>query len=333
MKYLSLAAIASFAGAANAATSNPIATPACAELTGLQKAVGLLNFFTLFEILAFIAICWSVGILFPAWYRALRRLLARVPLLVYEIALYLASLGCALSGWLLPGKPFEWGLASALLFPAAIIFSGKLRGWRANPHGFCNILMLAWSLLALAYQSQVLGFLAVAALMARMGFAVGIGSLCYAIGFTGRDVIAKASLTAFLVLATFTTLQITHWDIPYLAVFEAGGMWLGALVLFCGLLIMSSKWHHSGASYWSLQILTLIACSSALAIGTLWQLGILRGIGGTFLVLYLLEKPFEIPFAKRESYAALALLMSVLVIVGVYWAKQHMHLITPYLLF
>lgn len=329
MKYLSFSSMFFFANAAQASAPNP----ACAELTGLQKAAGLVNFFTLFEILAFIAICWSVSILFPSALLALRRMFARVPMWVYEIGLYLASFAFALTGWLLPNKPFEWGLAGALLLPAAILFSAKLRKWQENPNNFLSTLTFAWSLLALLYQSQVLGFIAIAAFMARMGFDIGIGRLCYAIGFTGRNVIVKASIAAFIVLAVFVGLHIAQWQIPYIGVFETGGMWLGSIVFFSGLLIMSSKWQIERIPYWPMQALTILACIAALALGNLWQLGVLRGVAGTFFVFYLLEKPFEIPFAKRESYAALALLMAMLVIGGVYWAKQHMALLAPYLLF
>ncbi len=332
MKHLVFAMIAGITQAAHAA---PNAKPeqACAELTGLQKAAGMVNFFTLFEILAFLAICWSLKILFPSALLALRRWFARVPMVVYEISLYLASFGFALTGWLLPDKPFEWGLAGALLLPGAIMFSAKLRKWEGSPNNFFSTLSFAWTLLALLYQSQTLGFIAVAAFMARMGFDIGIGRLCYAIGFTGRNVIVKASLVAFIVLSIFVGLHIAQWQVPYLDVFTTGGMWLGSVVFFSGLLIMSSKWQMPGAAYWPMQVITIFACIAAVAIGNLWQLGVLRGIGGTIFVCYLLEKPFEIPFAKRQSYAALALLMSLLVIGAIYWAKQHMALLTPYLLF
>lgn len=60
---------------------------------------------------------------------------------------------------------------------------------------------------------------------------------------------------------------------------------------------------------------------------------VFRGIGGTFFILYLIEKTFEIPFAKKERYAAMALGVSLLIGMLVVWAKNHAELVEPYLLF
>lgn len=306
----------------------------CPELTGLQKIVGFINFLTISEIIMLGVGFWSLTILFPSWYKKLRKLFANIPPIAYEISLYSLSIGLIISGLLISqNNVVELGAIGSLLLPLAIFYSLQLHQWQPNVRRIFLLLMLAWGIVAILYQSSGIGFLSVAALMGLVGFSVEIEQLCYMIGFKDKQSIPVATITGFILLAIFITLRILNLHLMPVMLFESGAFWLGGLVMYCGLLIMSTKWYDNDFPYVLMQILTISAGVAALAIGNIWELNVFRGIGGTFFILYLLEKPFEIPFEKKESYAALALLMSMIAGIMIMWAKNHLDLIQPYLLF
>ena len=306
----------------------------CPELTGLQKIVGFANFLTIFEIIMMGIGLWSLTILFPAWYKKLRDIFANIPPTVYEVSLYVLSFSLIAAGLLVVEQSIvELGLIGSLLFPLAISYSVQLRKWQPNVRRIFLLLMVAWGIIALLYESPVIGFLSVAALMGLVGFSVEIGQLCYAIGFKDEKVIPTATLTGFVLLVMFITLHIFNLRIIPVMIFEGGAFWLGGLVMYSGLLIMSTKWYESSFPYLPMQILTIVAGIAALVIGNIWELSVFRGIGGTFFILYLVEKPFEIPFEKKESYAAMALGLSIVIGLLIMWAKNHIDIVQPYLLF
>src|SRR5690606_30204777 len=88
------------------------------------------------------------------------------------------------------------------------------------------------------------------------------------------------------------------------AVFGSGMLFVGTFVYHCGLLIVSSKYYlrEIDGHYWSLQAVTVLSGIAALYIGSVYELGMLRGISGTFFCLYVLEKYFEIPW-KNVGWA------------------------------
>ena len=84
--------------------------------------------------------------------------------------------------------------------------------------------------------------------------------------------------------------------------------WWGYFVFYLGMLTMSSKyWSYESSSpdgsytlnwgkYLAMQFLTFCAGVGALYIGSIYQIDLLMGIGGTFFVLYLLEKWYDLPW-------------------------------------
>lgn len=315
-------------------TGAELANLQCPEFSGLQKIVGVINFLNIFEIIIFGIGFWSLTILFPAWYKKLQKLFVNIPPVIYEAFLYASIIILMITGLqTFPNKAFEFALTSSLLLPLAILYSSKIHQWALPPQRLFIVLMIAWGATSLLYANTTIGFLSVAALMGAIGFSVSIGQLCYMLGFKNRQIIPTATTTALVVLALFVTLHIAGIHTKPVKLFESGAFWLGSLVMYSGLLILSTKRYGYGALYLPMQILTVIAGITALSIGNVWNLPVFRGVGSTFLILYLIQKPFEIPFEKKESYAAMALILSLLIGTAILWVKNHIDLIQPYLLF
>jgi hypothetical protein len=79
---------------------------------------------------------------------------------------------------------------------------------------------------------------------------------------------------------------------------------VGTFGYFVGLLTLASRYYYYRSSdwfmletkYWAWQILAVVSGIAALYLGNMLDLTYLRGIGGTFFCLYLLEKYYEIPW-------------------------------------
>ena len=115
--------------------------------------------------------------------------------------------------------------------------------------------------------------------------------------------------------------------------FEQGALWLGSFVGYLGLLIASSRWYENRMHYVLMQVITIVMGINALAIGSIFGIPQLLGIGGTLFVLYLIEKPFEIPVESFTAYAAIGLCVAVVVGGSAWWAQNHLTQVQPYLLF
>jgi hypothetical protein len=112
-------------------------------------------------------------------------------------------------------------------------------------------------------------------------------------------------------IACKTTGVVTDW-IP---VFQPGVFWLCGLVYAVSCLTLSCKYYNSatspnswGGRYLIMQLVAIASGFAAIYIGSVYQIGVLQEIGGTFLALYLLEKFFELPWNKDVwAWAALSL--------------------------
>jgi len=310
----------------------------CVELTWGQKT--LLDFMSLMGIAKIGATVLGIacfGYLLRGWIKALIELFAEIPIEVYEAIAYVLSAVLLIAGMFVSETNALWfGLSGCLLVPVALKISASLRKLEANELKFFGTLFLAWTPAALLYGSSVLGFLSIAALMGLVGFSVWIMPLCYVVGFKDESALGKATATAFSVLTLFVALRmlgLESWPIP---VFQNGAFWLGSFVGFIGLLIASSRWYDDRDRAIPCALanaLMLAAGLAAIVIGTMWDIGPLRGVGGTFLVLWFLEKPFEFKYQNAKAYAYVGLLVAFEIGLGIYWAENHMAMIAPYLLF
>lgn len=166
------------------------------------------------------------------------------------------------------------------------------------------ILTIVYGACALVYESQVLGFMTIIALEGLLGFTVIVGPLCIGLGFNSDKVMPRATAASFLILLVYLLTRISGGEVGIFHVFQTGAFFIGTFVYFLGLLILSSWYYHCWGSdkqvgtFWVMQVVTIVSGVAALYIGSLFGINTLLGVGGTFFVIYLLEKYSELPWSE-----------------------------------
>ncbi|HEY9657054.1 MAG TPA: hypothetical protein V6C65_01220 [Allocoleopsis sp.] len=240
-------------------------------------------------------------------------LLRRIPPVGYELLLYATCLASIVGGRFFSGDLGEWiALPGCLGYVGALSYTQFLHKSALEP--FCTriridlfrlsllYLCLFWSVVAIIYHSRMIGFLAVIALEAFLGFVVVVFPLHYMLGFTDQPSTLRATAASFILLAFYLIVRILQIQLPYFSVFAPGLVFMGAFVYYIGLLILSSRWNQPANlwKYLGFQALTICSGIAALFMGSFWQLPTLQAIGGTFFFLYLLEKYFELPWQQKH---------------------------------
>jgi hypothetical protein len=193
------------------------------------------------------------------------------------------------------------------------------------------ILTIVYGGAALAYNSQVLGFMTIMALEGLLGFTVLVGPLCICTGFQSDKVIPRATAASFMILAVYLLTRISGGDPGMFHVFQTGAFFIGTFVYFLGLLILSSWYYYAWsyrdnrertpAQFWLMQVVTIASGCAALYVGSVFGIGTLLGVGGTFFVIYLMEKYTELPWS--EIGFAWGLLGAGLLLFGAAWFAYH----------
>lgn len=234
----------------------------------------------------------------------LQRLVARVPAWAWEIFFYALCGGGIVAGRILPT-----GFHLAPVLPGCLGLIAVL-GYSCRRHGLsCErwapwLLALVWGGAAAAYGSETIGFLAVGAVLAGLGFAAGMIPGLVTIGFRDRAAVPRATLAAGMLLAVHVALHCAGAVPPWLAPFRAGMGFLGAFVYLLGLLILASRYYGGrgrGAArrwprYAGMQLVTLLSGAATVYFGSVHGVPHLLGLGGTFLCLFLLEKYYDLPW-------------------------------------
>ena len=196
---------------------------ACPELTILQKAAGYITWLNILRIFAIVIGTGSFCFLFKNWVGNLIMLFVNVPKELYEVLAYVGSVGLIIVGLFISENNALWfGLTGCLLFGGALVLTAYLHKTETNEVLFFSILFAVWSVVAVLYQSSVIGFIAVAALMGVVGFSLWVTPLCYAFGFKDEDKLGNATSTGFAILLLFVFLRMTHITLPFVHVFESG---------------------------------------------------------------------------------------------------------------
>lgn len=338
------------------------------SLTPLQEFAGAITFLNVMLVLAIIAVGGAFIYLFRHYMRILFRLLAHVPILVYELTFYGASLSSALIGWWLP-VPMHQSLAllACVLFAGALAFSVSYRRELAHIFIIAMILFLAWAPMAMLFTSPFIGFLAVGALLAALGWN---DAMLWAINALGAQVrarfsqhIEQATLAGFVVLTLFVSMRLLGRFVPLLTVFTFGSVFLGSVFGFGGLLVLSDRWYdrrfnarverREGETddehtvrweqarqrernihrkqFWGFQIVSIVAGIGALFFGSALQISELQKIGGTFFVVYLPIKLAEIPTRNRLMFAWLVVGIGALTVGFCWFALAHAELFRAWL--
>lgn len=266
----------------------------------------------------------------------LEDLLAQVPPIVYEFLAYLAMLFTALSGYLFNPfhigivrvEPLWFAVPGALALAGCLYLTYQLHFGSDTPRhkrvymgpglidfptvmfGLCTA---GWAAMAIFYNQifpaagipHVLAFASVIALQACLGFSVITWPGCVAMGWKNDAQVPRSVLASLIILAGYVAKKLLGGLETQAWLFEPGAIFMGAFVYYLGLLVMSNKWYcSSGSSHDSrnrarwigMQVVTITSGILALYFGSVYHMGALLGVGGTFFALYLLEKYYEIPW-------------------------------------
>lgn len=316
------------------AVPEPASAAAQPQLTALQRFAGLITFVNVLWVLAIGVGVASFAFLFGSFVKDLIKALKNVPLEFYEFTFYAGSVGLAVYGRTLSADVAPYvGLTGCLLFGAALLFTAKAhQSLKLGGAGVSAILFVAWTAAAVVYGSPMLGFIAVAALLSALGFSVIVSPLCYCIGFKDNAALGKATSAAFVMLALAVGIRVAKARVPALATFEDGALFLGSFVGYLGLLIASSRWYDGkDRNYVLFQVVTIVAGIAALFVGSVFGIGELQKIGGTFFVLYLTEKMIEIPAKSARGYAAVGLVASAVIFGFSMYVKSNPESVRPFL--
>jgi len=310
--------------------------PNCPPLTGLQKVAGFIDFLSILKISAIIGGVACAGYLLFSWVKWLRQLFMAVPLAAYEALGWIASIGAILIAGEVGETNRLWPLLGGCLGIAAMIpITSFIHNIKGHPRNYFITLTLVWSAAAVMYMDPVVAFFAVGALISALGFAFHVfPGFGWGIGFHGDEELFSGTAAAAVLTICGAALRINGGP-DVLKLFETGLLWIGPFVLYLGLFIMASRWTTDGlnGTYVIRNLYMLVATLLGIYLGTVYDVGPLRGMAATWFVLWVLEKPFELPVQSRSAFAAIGLCVAVAVGAGVYWAQNHMDLVRPYLLF
>ena len=338
------------------------------SLTPLQEFAGAVTFLNVMLVLAIIAVGGAFIYLFKHYMRILFHILTHVPILVYELTFYGASLSSAIIGWWLPA-PMHQSLAlfACVLFAGALAFSVSYRRALAHVFIIAMILFLVWTPMAMLFMSPFIGFFAVGALLAALGWndlvrwtINGLGAQVHSRFYQH---IEHATLAGFVVLILFVSMRLLSGLVPVTTVFTLGSVILGSVFGFGGLLALSDRWYsrryttsverYEGETdeehaarweqarqqdskvhckqYWGFQIVSVAAGIGALFFGSVLQMIELQKIGGTFFVIYLLIKLAEIPTRSRLMFAWLVVGTGAITVGFCWFALVHPELFRAWL--
>lgn len=235
-------------------------------------------------------------------------LITHIRIEVWETILYIVSISMMLimkNDWLI--------FLGCLIFFGALLFTQSIHFARRRDFGLKMswILITVWGTTAILKQSFEAAYLATFALESALGFVIIKRSLVTAIGFESEDKVPVATTASLvlILLGTFLHLQ-AKLNTP-LNVFTRPFLFMGTFVYSIGMIIMSSTFYTTRKNriFWLLQLVTFISGLAALLFGPLLSIPFLQSVGGTMLVLWLMEKYVEIVPWKRSSVVAFNLLI------------------------
>lgn len=186
----------------------------------------------------------------------------------------------------------------------ASFLQGLMPTIKFNPESFVMLFSaVVWIASTLMYESQLLGFFAVAIILMWLGFGFVVSPLVYSIGFKDRTSIIRGTIGASLLLLLYIVVTINNITLPYYVNFSTGIQYLGSIVFYTGILILSARTvaNYYAFNYPLMQVLAITVGVATLLVGSVYEMHVMRGIGGSFFALFLLEKQFEYPWNKKRA--------------------------------
>lgn len=315
--------------------ANLLASPgACAQLTGLQIAAGFVTWTNLLMVFALVIGTVSFVFLFGKAIGRLLQVFTLVPVSLYEIIGYALS-----AGLLLAPVAFDFGgsttwfvVPGALLLGGLLPLTAKLHELKPNTQRYFMTLTVVWGAAAIFYDQPILGFAAVAAFMAFMGFSIIVTPLAYCIGFNDEKALNRAGGAGLLITILLCLDRLYGPAGIDFSVFRTGMEFLGPFVFALSILLNSSRWYMDEKQSWlGMQVAAVGAYFMLIAAGANLQIDALLNVGTGFMILWVLEKPMEIKQRSLTTLAATGFIMSLIIGTGVYWAQNNMEIVHQYL--
>lgn len=268
----------------------------------MMDIAGVITFSNFLFVLAIamivMAIIWLFGLYFVV-------IIASIPVVVIELILYATLSLCV---WSAPGLFGNFAYIWGMLFAWGLSATTLLTGYRTNNDNttlFYLINMFIHGVAGAHLQSSMICFSSVMFFMALIGFKFGFGVGYVVIGYDENDIIPSATLASLVV--TFMGCFLKLNPISKIAsLFVPGALWLGPLVFYVSLLILSSKYYpdkYNTQAYVNMNVITVIAGLCAVFFGNVYDISQLYGFGGTFFTIFLLEKYIELMPNIYEVYA------------------------------
>jgi hypothetical protein len=147
----------------------------------------------------------------------------------------------------------------------------------------------------------------------------------YSTGFDHQHSMERCAFISWIIVPLYMAfktgvIQTEHTQI--LDLFENGCLFFGTFIGLLSILIMSDEYYCRShicrnyqdyrTVYYVMQLLMLASCLSCLYFGSIFNLAIMKGIGGTFLVLFLLDMEYH--FLKQFRTGSLTGILFVLAV-------------------
>lgn len=293
-----------------------------------EKVAGFFTFLNIVKVTAALLLAVSVFWLAGIYLLALVLLISPR---VWEVVCYAVCGGLVYLGTvvdsdfsLLVALPGCFGLVGALSLTCQIHWPDEKKRYYTVWAGICAV---AWAGAAVLLDSQVVGFMSMLAFLSALGFVAALEPFCLYIGFESDSAIFRAGTAALVMLTAFVVFTLTGWVNHVYELFRPGLQFLGSFVYFLALLILGSKfywkWFSTGRNlFWPMQAVVIVSGVAALYLGSVFGMGALLGVGGTFFYIYLLEKYFEIPW-NGSSWAWCLLGLAGILYGLVMFAQRH----------
>lgn len=293
------------------------------HLSGLQMAAGYITFSNVISFMAVVGACLFGG----AFLFALRDALARIPLAVWKACGYAGTAALiGASRWAGLGAAayveFAGAVAAAAMLAVLMSDVADLLGIEKREATVWNagVMLMAGAQALIQGNSMVAG-VSVGALMGLLGFTAFNLPGMVGVGFDGKGAIWRGIFGALAALIPAALVKIGYGSLGALEVFWPAIGWLCSMVAAVGLLIVSSRFFESRADvviYLARNIAMLGFGLFCVWAGSVHGLTEMSRVGGTFLAIWLFEKPWDIPSAGKLGYSFIGLASCV----GVFWVVR-----------
>lgn len=285
--------------------------------TSLQRWLRVLSFVNIIWLLASLMIVLAVGFIFTKY---ILPILIAIPVIIYEVLLYSACFAFIYVAY----RYFTPDIGQYVAMPG-ILGLVPLMPWsyvrrvqkrnESREKTVVNvfwddrvplimqysILTVIWGASAIVFESQLIGFFAVSAILVVLT-ASGIPEQLHKIlRLEKHNYAPVVLLISGFVLALYIMGEIFAW-LGYYRYFSEAVYATGTYVYFSSLAVLASRWYTRKGNegrYWLWQVVAVISGVAALFIGTVWEIYRLQQVGGTFLLILLLEKYIELFNWKR----------------------------------